>query len=53
MTNAEKYLIKSHDIGKFVQKLVKEISYFDGRKYYSDNMETATLTFFSEEADND
>lgn len=53
MTNADKYLKEPHDIGKFVQKLVKEISHFDGCRYYSNDMETAILTFFSEEADND
>ena len=53
MTNADKYLKEPHDIGKFVQKLVKEISYFDSLRYYSNDMETAILTFFSEEADND
>ena len=41
MTNAEKYLKEPHDIGRFVQKLVKEISYFDGLRYYSNDMETA------------
>lgn len=51
MINADKYLKEPHDIGKFVQKLVKEISYFDDLKYYSNDMETAILTFFSEEAE--
>ena len=53
MTNADKYLKEPFDIGKFIQKLTKEISYFDGLKYYSNDIETALLTFFSEEADND
>lgn len=53
MTNAEKYLKEPHDIGRFVQKLVKEISYFDGLRYYSNDMETAILTFLNEEANND
>ena len=53
MTNAERYLKQPHDIGRFVQELTKKISYFDSCKYYSEEMETAILTFFSEEAEDD
>ena len=50
MTNADKYLKEGTDIKKFVEALTYVVSYFDGLKYYSTDVEEELLHYLNKEA---